>query len=177
MVTLCTPASLSLLLPLFLWAISNVKQGYGQFPAVELNAPPKAYKTMWFLQLTKHHWLVMNTVTALANSQFFHLSSLHIITHPSRETSQTLEKRAPPNWTLSSKRPYLCSLPLLYVIVPFLMRTAWFCNPALFFSYSFWYQNKALQARQETGGKFTKIQLPFIYFFHIITCPGLTHCL
>lgn len=51
------------------------------------------------------------------------------------------------------------------VAVLSLMRTVWFCNPALFFSLSFWCQNKALQARQKNRGRNShKFSFSFIFF-------------
>lgn len=91
------------------------------------------------------------------------LSSLHII-------SNTHLHLGSPNNTLTfthstdSKNTSFMLSSFLDDCVPFLMRAAWYCNPALSFSISFWYKNKALQARQQTGRKFTQIQLPFIFF-------------
>lgn len=111
---------LSLLLPLFLWAIFNVKQGYRLFPAVQVNAPPKAYKTMCVLLLTKHHWLVMNTLRDLTNSPFLHLSSLHIIANTHlRQGQLTTKNTLISTWEQFLKQYNLCSFLLIMLLNSF----------------------------------------------------------
>lgn len=56
------------------------------------------------------------------------------------------------------------------------IRTAWFCKPAMFFSFSFWYQNKKPSGKVRDKEELHEHSAAF-YILYVLTCPGLTDCL